>query len=200
MRAACMEIQKANIDVDDDQEAAHKHCDGESFGPEKARIQQLKKNAIGAVLAVSLDVAKARKNVGEALHTIYDFYAHSNWVELGQHGPERRPDPQRSPWSRTLPHPISAPATRARTLPSQRRGMATGPVPCIGTTCTENTNGFLKLTSGYYHYEDVAIPGDFKCRHGGFSDDGSWAGINKDSLNCWWSPHFHLHVMAPDLC
>ena len=69
----------------------------------------------------------------------------------------------------------------------------------MGINCQENANGFSKLTSGYYHGEDVAIPGDFKCRHGGLSDDGSWAGINKDSLNCWWSPHAHLHITAADL-
>ena len=92
MRAARTEIKQANIDVDDDQNTAHKHCDGESFGPAKARIQQLKADAIAALVAIPPDVTKARRNVGEALHTIQDFYPHSNWVEMGNRA-ERRPNP-----------------------------------------------------------------------------------------------------------
>ena len=198
MRAACTEIEKANIDVDDDQVAAHKHCDGESFGPAKARIQQLKKDAIGALLAVPPDVAKARKNVGEALHTIQDFYAHSNWVELGNMEPNADLIRDGAMEAYTAA-PSQRTCNSCQTLPKPATWDSDWPVPCIGINCTENTNGFSRLTSGYYHGEDVAVPGDFKCRHGGFSDDGSWAGINKDSLNCWWSPHSHLHTTAADL-
>ncbi|KAH0556247.1 hypothetical protein GP486_005825 [Trichoglossum hirsutum] len=197
MRAACMEIQKANIDVDDDQKTAHKHCDGESFGPAKARIQQLKKDAIGALLSVPPDVAKARKNVGEALHTIQDFYAHSNWVELGNR--DLNADLIRDgAMELYTAAPDQRTCNSCQTLPKPATWDSDWPIPCIGINCIENTKGFSKLTSGYYHGEDVAIPGDFKCRHGGLSDD-SWAGINKDSLNCWWSPHSHLHATAADL-
>jgi von Willebrand factor A domain-containing protein 7 len=30
------------------------------------------------------DLNKARGRIGELLHTLQDFYSHSNWVEMGQ--------------------------------------------------------------------------------------------------------------------
>ncbi|KAN0087336.1 hypothetical protein V8E54_001024 [Elaphomyces granulatus] len=197
MQAACREIQDANIAVDDDQKTAHKHCDGESFGPAKARIQQLKTDATMALLAVPPDVAKARKSVGEALHTIQDFYAHSNWVELGNTEPNEDliHDGAMELYTAT---PNQRTCNSCQTLPKPATWDSDWPIPCVGIDCTQNTKVFSKLTSGYYHGEDVVIPGNFKCHHGGFSDD-YWEGINKDSLNCWWSPHYNLHLTAADL-
>ena len=198
MRAARAEMIRANIEVDDDQKTAHKHCDGESFGPAKARIQQLKNEAIAALIATPPEVTKARRNVGEALHTIQDFYAHSNWVELGNTEPNTDLIRNGAIESYTAT-PDQRTCRTCQKLPRPPTWDSDWPIPCVGIDCQANTNDFSKLTSGYYHGEDVAIPGDFKCRHGGISDDGSWAGINKDSLNCWWSPHAHLHVTAADL-
>lgn len=87
MRKARDAIGNANADVDDVQDIAHYHCDGESFADAQTRITKLKKEAVAALLATTPDVTLARKNVGGALHTIQDFYAHSNWVELGSTAP-----------------------------------------------------------------------------------------------------------------
>ncbi|KAM0428611.1 hypothetical protein ACHAPT_006972 [Fusarium lateritium] len=197
MRAACKEIQQANMDVDDDQDHAHKHCDGESFVAAQSRIQDLKKEAIGALLALPPDVAKARKAVGEALHTIQDFYAHSNWVELGNTDPNS--DLIRNqPMDSYMAKPDQRTCRSCNTSPKPPGWDGDWPIPCKGIHCEENTNGFPKLTSGYYPGEDVPIPGDFKCRHGGFADK-AYPGINKDSNNCWWSPHADLHFKAAEL-
>ncbi|KAL2684640.1 hypothetical protein Neosp_005719 [[Neocosmospora] mangrovei] len=197
MRAACKEIQQANMDVDNDQDHAHKHCDGESFVEAQSRIQDLKKEAIGALLALPLDVAKARKAVGEALHTIQDFYSHSNWVELGNTEPNS--DLIRNkPMTSYMSTPDQRSCRSCNVSPKPPGWDSDWPIPCKGIHCEENTNGFPKLTSGYYPGEDVLSPGDWKCRHGGFADK-AYPGINKDSNNCWWSPHSDLHFKAAEL-
>ncbi|RSM03590.1 hypothetical protein CEP52_007287 [Fusarium oligoseptatum] len=183
MRAACKEIQQANMDVDDNQDHAHKHCDGESLS--------------GLFLALPPDVAKARKAVGEALHTIQDFYSHSNWVELGNTEPNS--DLIRNkPMGSYMATPDQRTCRSCNTSPKPPGWDSDWPIPCKGIHCEENTNGFPKLTSGYYPGEDVLIPGDWKCRHGGFADK-AYPGINKDSNNCWWSPHSDLHFKAAEL-
>lgn len=30
------------------------------------------------------DLVKARARIGDLLHTLQDFYSHSNWIEMGQ--------------------------------------------------------------------------------------------------------------------
>ncbi|KAH7139611.1 hypothetical protein B0J13DRAFT_624448 [Dactylonectria estremocensis] len=70
MRAACNEIQQANIDIDDIQCVAHLHCDGESFAATQAAMKKLKNDAIDALLFDRSNVATARKNVGAVLHRV----------------------------------------------------------------------------------------------------------------------------------
>ncbi|KAK3991075.1 hypothetical protein QBC44DRAFT_341414 [Cladorrhinum sp. PSN332] len=199
MKQARDEIGEANADVDDNQINAHWHCDGETFEAAKERITQLKKDAIAALKAD--DATGGRKAVGGALHTIQDFYSHSNWAELGNSGANL--DLQRD-------GNIGAyTATFEETTCDSCRFTLLDPF-CSLFNCDSNTNGFTKLTSGYYHGEDTPasgkIPGH-KCNHGGYTDTPLGAtigfiagppnpGINKDSLNCGWSPHWKLHNRA----
>lgn len=64
------------------------------------------------------------------------------------------------------------------------------------------------LTSGYYtgsHYfnRQIIVKPRGKCSHGGFldstSDLSASGGINKDSPNEKWSPHYYHHSMAAQM-
>src|SRR6266850_567969 len=79
MKKAIETIADANADVDGDQTTAAKHFDGESFPEGQVRLTGLF-NDITSSLSSS-NAQGARKALGQALHTIQDFYSHSNWVE-----------------------------------------------------------------------------------------------------------------------
>ncbi|KAK4163298.1 hypothetical protein QBC43DRAFT_345232 [Cladorrhinum sp. PSN259] len=199
MKQARDEIGEANADVDDNQVNAHWHCDGETFDAAKQRITQLKKEAIAALKAD--DATGGRKAVGGALHTIQDFYSHSNWAELGNSGAnlDLQRDGNIASYTASFAERTCSECFVSRFDPT-----------CAIFNCDSNTNGFTKLTSGYYHGEDTPASGeipDHKCHHGGYTDTklGSAIGfiggspnegINKDSLNCGWSPHWKLHSRA----
>ena len=57
----------------------------------RQRLTSLRANVISKITASSPDGASAsEKDLGGALHTLQDFYAHSNWVELGNAGIDSR--------------------------------------------------------------------------------------------------------------
>ncbi|KAF2687586.1 hypothetical protein K458DRAFT_485719 [Lentithecium fluviatile CBS 122367] len=195
---------EANMEVDDDQTSSAKHFDGENFAGGNAILVQAKINVTNALR--NGDGEAARKYLGAALHTVQDFYAHTNWVEL------KRSD---------IHFDLGKTGATLSTVTFEDRtcnecgfgGIERVLFGCHD--CTSNTNGFTKLTSGYYFGEDsppadVAIP-DHKCHHGGATDSRIGAktgivlsdvfrdvtpGINKDSNNCFWSPHHFHHPRA----
>jgi hypothetical protein len=186
MEAAIKEIWRANADVDDDQKTAAKHFDGESFSEGQARIINLRN---GTIMSLQRDDAQgARIQLGSALHTIQDFYSHSNWVELDN----------------TAPHPgLGRPGNALNRLPATTatcRNCTSGGVFSF-PDCSMNliTNG---LTSGYYGGEDPPfdVKPSGKCSHGGPLDSSargrSGEGINKDSTSRTASPHDFLHNQA----
>ena len=187
MKKAKEQIADANAEVDEDQKTASKHVDGESLPEAQSRIID---RFNGVILALQNDNAEgARKELGTALHTIQDFYSHSNWVELGN----------------ASPHPgLGRPGVSIDRLPVTTptcRDCTGGLPPLLCADCSTNliTTG---LTSGYYGGEDppfgVKPPG--KCSHGGVLDSSAVGlfgeGINKDSIDCEFSPHNFLHGQA----
>src|SRR6185436_16702815 len=64
------------------------HFDDEAFDLSSQRLLTLKESVIQQALAG--DGEGARRDFGGALHTVQDFYSHSNWVELGGSGIETR--------------------------------------------------------------------------------------------------------------
>ncbi|KAF3940650.1 hypothetical protein ABW19_dt0202791 [Dactylella cylindrospora] len=188
------QIAEANADVDDDQEHAELHFDGESFIAGQQRLINLADNVVSYMKMLPSDGDAARKSLGQALHTLQDFYSHTNWIEL-----------LTSTGSALVPHPgLGVP------------GMMFAPLALDVKTCLECKNwpdcGDCKgnlvtegLTSGYYSGEpEYPKPGKWKCSHGGPFDGSSgsiWSakrgqGINKDSSDCTLSPHHHLHAGA----
>ncbi|XP_057699949.1 von Willebrand factor A domain-containing protein 7 [Corythoichthys intestinalis] len=111
----------------------------------------------------------ARETLGKILHTLQDFYSHSNWVELGY----------------TKPYA----ALIRRDLPLENLAdidTATCSDCCIGgchNTILQNILNEKKLTSGYMGIFSADKP-EGKCSHGGQADLTSTVaprgGINKD--------------------
>jgi hypothetical protein len=152
-------IAEANMAVDDDQTASALHFDGENFDGGQARLVQLKKDTIAAVKAG--DAESARKSLGGALHTLQDFYAHSNWVELGSTDINYALGKE----GQSLTYAAFNDITCNECSSGFINRIAFG---CHD--CSTNTDGFTKLTSGYYFGEDspgngTAIP-SWKCHHG----------------------------------
>jgi len=188
MQKALDQIIEADARVDEDQTSSAKHFDGENAAGAQLRLATLKQNILDALRSDPINATGARDNLGSALHTIQDFYSHSNWVEQGNssaHPGVGRPGAL----------PFAGPATPT----------------CSGFTDTglfcansSNLTGAL-LTSGYYGGEDRVKPGTFKCSHGGPLDKSSPSsdpvgyfreGINKDTLYCDISPHSTYHGTA----
>ncbi|KAL7404652.1 hypothetical protein ABVT39_017648 [Epinephelus coioides] len=126
-----------------------------------------------------------RWTLGRVLHTLQDFYSHSNWVELGNNAPYStliRPD---QPLENLAD--LSTPTCRN----------------CTGGNCENNLLPDLLqqglLTSGYFNVFSSAKPAG-KCSHGGSFDRTSRqdpvGGISKDDVG---SSHGSLHHKAADL-
>lgn len=188
MQKALDQIIEANARVDEDQTSSAKHFDGENAAGAQLRLATLKQNVLDALRSDPINATGARDNLGSALHTIQDFYSHSNWVELGN----------------SSAHPGVG---RPGALPFAGAGVPTcSGFTDTGKTCANASNlvGSL-LTSGYYGGEDRAKPGPLKCSHGGPLDKSSPSsdpigyfreGINKDTLYCDISPHSSYHGTA----
>ena len=184
MKKAIEQIADANAEVDQDQVTSAKHFDAESFPEGQARLATLLTSIQNALAAD--DATGARAALGGALHTIQDFYSHSNWVELGNGGPHPG-----------LGRPASIGRLPATTATCQA---CTGGLPPV--LCPNCSNNLITgaLTSGYYSGEDRVKPNANKCSHGGVFDGSASGlfgeGINKDSFDCTFSPHNFLHSSA----
>ncbi|XP_016116343.1 von Willebrand factor A domain-containing protein 7-like [Sinocyclocheilus grahami] len=158
------------------------HFDNEEFTEGKKLIITGIENITKSIKNDQFD--DARITLGKILHTLQDFYSHSNWIELGN------------------TEPCTALINKEENIPN--------PADKAEKTCEENCkNGncgaqFLDkilnekiLTSGYF---GKGKPRG-KCSHGGFLDltTGiwrSWDGINKDYSD---SSHGSRHKEAADV-
>ncbi len=189
MEKAIDAIIEANAATDDDQFSSYKHVDGENFHLAQLFIL-LQVDAVKTSLANN-DVTAARIALGTALHTLQDFYSHTNWIELGFGAPH--PDlgrPGATDAFKNVPLPkTEATCKSCKLLP----GSAEFCPSCEDNIITS------KLTSGYYAFEDIKKPNSGKCDHGGITDFNTllfYSGINKDSIACNFSPHWQLHPAA----
>jgi von Willebrand factor A domain-containing protein 7 len=190
MKDAADQIQKANQTRDrPENQKPLLHFDAEALGFGQLQIHWMARTLIAALLRD--DAGGAREALGWALHTLQDFYAHTNWVELGNKGIEPALIP---PSNLDLPFP-----------PFSFRIASTNEATCDGIEPDPDLNA---LTSGYY--DDSASWTDpptlkqlKKCIHGGAYDSliGTFGvvGINKDSLNVGDSPHRDWHSEAASL-
>lgn len=154
---ATQQIVNANKTTDDPayQTQPALHFDSEEFPLASKRLIDLRERVITKITTTALG-ASARADLGGALHTLQDFYAHSNWVELGRQAINQ--DLGRQTFSK--------PGDNVATCPNDP-GVLSG-------------EGLKQLTSGYFTLPlgvcDVK-PG--KCRHG-LSFFNCPSGLNKD--------------------
>ena len=182
------------------------HFDGEDFAKSQKRLTDFKLKVKELMMAKNPNVKDAREYLGRALHTLQDFYSHSNWVELN-----------RGAYNSVLGVPGR---------PLFEPSVVTAPCEdCVRDECPNCLNNLKApdLTTGYYSlrvsdrltdsflfeaFEDRVKPHNLKCSHGGkvkltlgIARDGTGkgdksAGINKDTKNCIISPHDTKHVAA----
>ncbi|CAF1439252.1 unnamed protein product [Rotaria magnacalcarata] len=168
-------------------ENAPTHFDGETFDDGALLISRRFDAAISN--ANSAEYEKSRVEFGSLLHTVQDFYSHSNWIEIGYGEPNNG---------------IGKYEVLGKYASKEMRTC----VDCVGTSCRSNiVRSILQgnvLTSGYFSLNPVGSilgtkPKPFgKCSHGGLLDvttftDAKGGGINKDTLT---SVHGHLHQEA----
>ncbi|XP_041789054.1 von Willebrand factor A domain-containing protein 7 isoform X1 [Chelmon rostratus] len=159
-------MQNGLVDRDFVNSAPH-HFNSEAFLEGRGLIME-------GMVAIKANIREenfqaAREMLGRILHTLQDFYSHSNWVELGYTEPYInliRPD---------LPLENLADVDTATC-----RDCASGTCP---NSILPNILNEKKLTSGYMGIFSAAKPKG-KCSHGGEADLTSAAdprgGINKD--------------------
>ncbi|KAM4750227.1 von Willebrand factor A domain-containing protein 7 [Anableps anableps] len=182
-RSALQEIYTQNGLVDRDfVNSAPHHFNSEAFLEGRGLITE-------GVVAIKANIRKenfkaARETLGRVLHTIQDFYSHSNWVELGYKEPYInliRPD-----------------------LPLENLADVNTPTcsDCPSGKCPNqilpNILNEKKLTSGYMGIFSSQKPKG-KCSHGGESDLTSTTnprgGISKDNRR---SDNMNFHNAAVD--
>ncbi|XP_022595629.1 von Willebrand factor A domain-containing protein 7-like [Seriola dumerili] len=166
--SALQEIYNQNGLVDRDfVNSAPHHFNSEAFLQGRGLITE-------GMVAIKANIRKenfqaARETLGRVLHTLQDFYSHSNWVELGYTEPYInliRPD-----------QPLE---NLADVNTATCRDCASGTCP---NSILPNILNEKKLTSGYMGIYSSAKPKG-KCSHGGAADLTSTTvprgGINKD--------------------
>jgi hypothetical protein len=188
---AVQEIENANAIVDKNElETSAAHFDAEQFRESSLRLLRLKKQIISLINNAGdnkVHYTKARKETGRLLHTLQDFYSHSNWIESGNS------DPLSILGNEIISDDYVAEAdenTCNDCSPARKYNILFG-----SDDCQNNLLNTGKLTSGYYGGQDVAKPrGVGKCSHGGIFDKSrklkSKGGINKDSSLRYLSPHY----------
>jgi hypothetical protein len=218
MRKARDAIIEANKMVDDtkgvplEKDLGEAHFDDELFVKGQQRLMDLRSQMIEALK--TFNVASARTLLGRQLHTLQDFYAHSNWVEMGNReisgiigvtGQTGYPPNNVSTCSEFCGNSNDAAYMKSiQCADDCKYGDQTVgelyqsykcfqldlcPVPDCSANLLD-TDGVV--TSGYYLTEagsGVQPPG--KCTHGGLSDAGAEGieGINKDSEWAVYAPH-----------
>jgi hypothetical protein len=146
------------------------HCDDE----ELAECSNLIRKMIDAVTAELTngdpDFDKARQFTGEALHTVQDFYSHSNYAHLYDQGIKSDIATLQTGFDVTdIQGAEVADNAGNETCEWEKQGII---FKTLDPTNTFGARGNSKITSGYFQIFD---PIKFKCIHGGES-----SGINKD--------------------
>ncbi|CAF0955800.1 unnamed protein product [Adineta steineri] len=190
------------------------HCDSEAFPNCSRRIIQLKKTVVDDVRNNKTDLTNAHTSLGQLLHTLQDFYSHSNWVELNKTdvniliGQNETIGTVAAPDQATCTN--NGCVTKTQDCSIWQR-ITLRKCPLVYYDCTNNILPEIInkqiLTSGYLLDQMTDSNGIIskplnlsKCSHGSVSDESTSipaiGGINKDSTNLIFSPHANLHFIA----
>ena len=210
--AAIEQIEEANSKVDTGFEKtyASAHFDSEEFQSGQNRLIAGREVIVSNIK--SEDYTRAREETGRILHTLQDFYSHSNWIEMGNTEPYsvlgqpgKRPERIASPETSTC----TDCSQRGRVLLRIIYDLVLHQSAKYHYDCDNNIRKDIQesrlLTSGY-HANQINDEGSLlekpsgKCSHGGYADPSAdfhaKGGINKDSPYKDWSPHSSQHSEA----
>ncbi len=129
------------------------HCDDELLPECTQRIIDIKNAVIDLLKASPPDGGEARRQIGRALHTLQDFFSHSNWINISGGDPGLGTNV------------ISRLAADRDTCERGVSSIGSGTLAGFGLT---------SATTGYFSL--VLAPPDGKCNHGLLLDPG----IHKD--------------------
>ena len=206
---AIKKIQDSNSAVDSDEDKIPEaHFDNEQIKKGNERLLEKLKTIIDNIKAGSYE--DAQKETGRALHTLQDFYSHSNWVELGKTDPWEdlgRPDRELT----------NLAGEQDNTCTDCEKGAKVGKIYAklggehIKVTHEYNCENNIVpdilsrklVTTGYYGHTPEYKKPQGKCSHGGVGDPTSdftpKGGINKDLKTNKFSPHHDLHEKAAEV-
>ena len=198
---------------------AKAHFDSEQFKSGQNRLISFRRSISRKILRK--EYWSAREDMGRMLHTLQDFYSHTNWIEnwmgevtpispydvLGEFGMEIGN-------TVTTSAPTCSDCTKTGSLGFIKRRIFYGIFAETGSLyeCENNLASFLKeqklLTSGYYsggkddNKKKIKKPPG-KCSHGGITDGttdkSAKGGINKDSTHSKLASHYKLHAQAVEV-
>lgn len=77
------EVEEATSTTDRIQSKAYYHVDNEKIGKASRRLVRIRKNIVRDLNKDNPDGFSAREKLGIALHTLQDFYSHTDWIERG---------------------------------------------------------------------------------------------------------------------
>ena len=209
---AIEEINKANEETDTGPEGsqAAAHFDSEQLQAGQNRLIMLRELITNNIRSESYETA--REFAGSMLHTLQDFYSHTNWIEMGQGAPNSVLG-ERGQQLQSTASPNMATCSDCMQDGEVGFFISAGTGATLGQAadhyyrCNNNILPAANqiLTSGYYTSQTNVAGGVIpkpagKCSHGGFGDPSSdlpaTGGINKDSISLDWSPHANLHDAA----
>jgi len=206
---------QARTDTDEVENSAA-HFDSEQFADGQARLVDFRQIVVQEIMKG--DHGAARRFMGRLLHTLQDFYSHSNWIEIFDSQGDDSPSPNAALGQSGMSVGNTADPTRPTCTDCER----TGSIPLarllnlasfIGSVACYNCRGNVDnsviservLTSGYYdggrdsQNREIVKPNG-KCSHGGVldrsQDSPARGGINKDSTHDKLAPHYYLHARA----
>ena len=181
-------------DMDEEFHYSWPHFDGENFYGSQERLKLYKQKIderMSLFAPTGRQLYESQYALGRALHTLQDFYSHSNWVE-------RDTTPQTieiHPTLGTFGTTFSRPPANIKTCRDCRRD-----------NCNQCNDILLPntpiLTTGYYKGDrDIPDKPAGKCNHGGvafgradeFGLGSKRSGINKDTRDCTASPHGEVY-------
>lgn len=214
--------QVAIVDLDKDtKDLPYAHFDAETLSQSNDRVMNFTSQIYSALN--KSDYKTARQLSGQILHTIQDFYSHSNWVEMyksdinkaiGTSSFKSQVATTTSDTNECVSNctkvtiECSPVVTAIVTTLKKLKSDTSSSCPITYYKCDGNIIQLDKMLTGYYTDSKLSDgtlinnPGNMnKCNHGGFSDSNSYSkdaigGVNKDTGMYLISPHANLHVSA----
>jgi len=210
MQKAINAIKEGNSDTDlsSDFLTDEAHFTGETFNGSRSRLIENRNNMIANVRGVGMrrnNPGAARAYLGAATHAIQDFYAHSNWVEMGNSSPYGN-----------LGRAELGTGFDPNSVAGKNEATCNNCDKC--RNCDNNVIR-AKLTTAYYGTYPWSTKPNGKCSHGAKArvisvpnptgigpaaftkvihpdmteDSPAKGGISKDSLSCEDAPHAAQH-------